>query len=245
MAHSAGDALDLPTYGAHYRVTFPIMDADGDLVTAAAALDSEVSKDSGTFTDCTNEATEVATSSGVYYLDLTGAEMSAKVVAGIVKTTTTGAKTTPFVLHPRRLPVLETGTAQAGAAGTITLALTASAQDDFYNGLFVLITGNDPAGAQSQARRIISYVGSTRVATIESNWGTTPSSATTYQILVPDFAAVAGWAGKPLAVWTAAGAPLVTATNLDAAITSRLPPTTARRPLDVAATGEAGGGLGH
>lgn len=81
-------------------MTFPILDADGDLVTGAAALDSEVSIDAGTFADCTNEATEIATSSGMYYLDLTAAEMNGDTIAIIVKTTTVGAKTTPIVLYP-------------------------------------------------------------------------------------------------------------------------------------------------
>ena len=57
--------------GAAFTAVFPILDADGDLVTGAAGLDSEVSKDLGTFADCTNEATELATSSGMYYLTLT------------------------------------------------------------------------------------------------------------------------------------------------------------------------------
>ena len=97
---AATDARPIPWKSAAYRVTFPLFDADGDLVTGAAGLDSEVSLDGGTFTDCTNEATEIATSSGVYYLDLTAAEMSADTVAIIVKTSTAGAKTTPIVLYP-------------------------------------------------------------------------------------------------------------------------------------------------
>lgn len=76
------------------------MDADGDLVTGAAGLDSEVSIDAGAFADCTNEATEIATSSGVYYLDLTAAEMNGDTVAVIVKTSTSGAKTTTIVMYP-------------------------------------------------------------------------------------------------------------------------------------------------
>lgn len=76
------------------------MDADGDLVTGAAGLDSEVSTDAGTFADCSNEATEIATSSGMYYLDLTSTEMNADTVAIIVKTSTVGAKTTAIVLYP-------------------------------------------------------------------------------------------------------------------------------------------------
>ena len=51
MVAAAGDALAFPIYGGRYRVYFPILDADGDLVTAAAALDSERSIDAGTFGD--------------------------------------------------------------------------------------------------------------------------------------------------------------------------------------------------
>ena len=98
---AATDATPLPIKAAAYRVTVPILDADGDLVTAAATLDSEVSKDGGTFADCTNEATEIATSSGMYFLDLTATEMTADTVAVIVKTGTAGAKTTPIVMYPQ------------------------------------------------------------------------------------------------------------------------------------------------
>lgn len=97
---AASDALPVPRKNAAYRVTFPILDADGDLVTGATGLDSEISKDAGTFADCTNEATEIATSSGVYYLDLTSTEMNADTVAIIVKTTSSGAKTTVLVMYP-------------------------------------------------------------------------------------------------------------------------------------------------
>lgn len=95
------DARPIPIKNTAYRVTFPILDADGDLVTGAASLDSEISKDAGTFADCTNEATEIATASGMYYLDLTSTEMNADCVAIIVKTATSGAKTVPIVLYPQ------------------------------------------------------------------------------------------------------------------------------------------------
>lgn len=94
------DARPLPQKNVAYRVTFPLLDADGDFVTGAAGLDSEISKDGGAFTDCTNEATEIASGSGIYYLDLTSTEMNADTVAVIVKTSTVGAKTTPIVLYP-------------------------------------------------------------------------------------------------------------------------------------------------
>jgi len=98
---AASDAKPVPIKNTAYRVTFPIYDADGDLVTGATGLDSEVSKDAGTFADCTNEATEIATSSGIYYLDLTSTEMNADCVAVIVKTSSSGAKTTVLIMYPQ------------------------------------------------------------------------------------------------------------------------------------------------
>jgi hypothetical protein len=95
------DALPIPRKNVAYRVTFPILDNTGSLVTGAAGLDSEVSKDGATFADCTNEATEIATASGMYFLDLTSTEMNADCVAIIVKTSTTNAKTVPIVLYPQ------------------------------------------------------------------------------------------------------------------------------------------------
>jgi hypothetical protein len=210
MAASSADSHPWPIYNARYRVVFPIFDADGDLVTAAAGLDSELSQDQGTFADATNEATEIATSSGMYYLDLIATELDTKSTAIIVKTSTSGAKTTPLVLYPKRLPVVRTGTAQAGANTTITLDSGASAIDDFYNGCYVNITNNSPSNALGQARRITDYVGSTKVATVEAAWGTNPSSASTFEILAPgDTSNVVQWAGTQVMEPTAAGRPTV------------------------------------
>lgn len=186
MTVASGDAHPWPIYNARFRVVFPVFDADGDLVTAMSTPDSEVSQDQGTFADATNEATEIATSSGMYYLDLIATELDCKCAAVIVKSATAGMKTTPLILYPRRFPVLRTGTAQAGAATTITLDSSASAKDDFYNGCYVNITNNSPANALGQARRITDYVGSTKVATVEAAWGTNPSSASTFEVLLTD-----------------------------------------------------------
>lgn len=89
-----------PVKNEAYRVTFAIKDADGDLVTGATDLDSEVSLDGAGFSDCTNEAIEIATASGIYYLDLIAAEMNADTVAVIVKTSTVGAKTVSMIFYP-------------------------------------------------------------------------------------------------------------------------------------------------
>jgi hypothetical protein len=191
---AATDARPIPQRGVAYRVTFPILDADGDLVTGATGLDSERSLDGATFADCTNEATEIATASGMYFLDLTAAEMTADTVAVIVKTSSSGAKTTPIVLYPVEdgdIPVKVTqfpdfiqhaGTATAGAVGSITLAAGASATNAFYQGAMIFLASGAGAG---QARLCTAYTGATRLATIQPNWtaGNNPASGTRYVIL--------------------------------------------------------------
>jgi hypothetical protein len=97
---AAADANPWPIKNVAYRITFAIFKNDGTLITGATALDSEVSKDAGTFADCTNEATEIATASGIYYLDLTSTEMNADTVAVVVKTTSTGAVLPVIVMYP-------------------------------------------------------------------------------------------------------------------------------------------------
>lgn len=209
MTVSPGDLHDFCIYAGRFRATFPILDADGDLVTGAAGLDSERSIDCGTYADCTNESTEIATTSGTYYLDLITFETTGSNVSLIVKTSTSGAKTTFLSIPIVRLPILESGTAQAGAASTITLASTASAKDNFYAGLYVQNSNNVPSNAQGQTRKIISYVGSTKVATVEAAWGTNPSSSTTYDILIPLTVNLAAVLCQRMPDWGTAGVPKV------------------------------------
>jgi len=80
------------------KVVFPIYDADGDLVSGAADLDSEYSLDGGSFSDCASEATEIG-SSGIYYLELTADETNGDIVTIQVKTSTSGAKTAVLVFY--------------------------------------------------------------------------------------------------------------------------------------------------
>lgn len=124
------DALPIPRKNAAYRLTAPILDADGDLVTAAAGLDSEVSIDGGIFADVTAEATEIATSSGMYYLDLTAAEMNGDTIAVIIKTTTSGAKTTPIVMYPEQTGDIRVSVTDMAAGVVTAAAIAADAIDD-------------------------------------------------------------------------------------------------------------------
>lgn len=209
MTVHANDAHPFPIYNARYRAIFPLLDADGDPVSPSAP-DTELSQDTGTFADATNEATEIATASGVVYIDLINTETDCTSL--VIKAASTGAKSTIMTLYPLRMPVLRTGTAQSGAATTITLDSGASAVDDYYNGCYVNITNNSPANVQGQARLITDYVGSSKVATVAA-WGTNPSVASTFEVLVPPGMQSIMWAGAPLADPTVAGVPEVDLTH--------------------------------
>jgi hypothetical protein len=74
---------------------------------------------------------------------------------------------------------LTTGTATAGTSSTITLASGSSSSDDAYNGYVIYTT----AGTGAFQYRVISdYVGSSKVASVSQDWGTTPSTDTQYKI---------------------------------------------------------------
>jgi hypothetical protein len=72
-----------------------------------------------------------------------------------------------------------TGTAQAGASSTITLASGASSSNGAYVGMRIATTGGTGSG---QERLIIGYVGSSKVATVDRAWATTPDATTVYSI---------------------------------------------------------------
>lgn len=75
--------------------------------------------------------------------------------------------------------VQTTDTAQAGAAGSITLASGESSEDGAWTGYGVRITSGTGAG---QSRMISGYTGSTKVATVSPNWGTNPDNTSVYEV---------------------------------------------------------------
>lgn len=216
MANSVSHAsIPYPIKNARYTIAVPYLDADGD-PTDPTTPDTELSGDGGAYADCAEEVTTITGSNGTGYITLSGAETNYSLVAVCAKVAS-GPKATLAILQPRNLPILESGTAGAGAAGTITLA------SGTYTGLnlagcFIRTTGGTggggTGGANNQARRITSYNTSTRVATVTPNWETTPDNTTTYDVLLPEGILV----------------PMLTA----------LAPTTLARTLDVSSGGEAG-----
>ena len=73
-----------------------------------------------------------------------------------------------------------TGSAQAGAAGSITLAAGASATDDAYVGMVISLTSGTGSGSSGV---ITDYVGSTKVATVQATTAAfTPGASSGYSI---------------------------------------------------------------
>lgn len=76
--------------------------------------------------------------------------------------------------------VITSGTAQGGGAASITLASAASSTDGTYDPGIVRISAGTGLG---QARLIIQYVGSTRVASVDRDWRVQPDSTSEYEIV--------------------------------------------------------------
>jgi len=178
------NALPYPIYGAPFTVVYPMLDADGDLVSGAATPDAEVSKNGDTFTDCTSESTEIATASGFYYLTLTSAELTCDVAAIIAKSVTAGMKTTALTLYPRKLVTVRAGT--SASLGTLTNAIVldagASAVDGFYKGMVCVATIDGAV----EARLISDYVGSSKTASVVPDWNVAPDNSDTFVIKLPE-----------------------------------------------------------
>lgn len=76
--------------------------------------------------------------------------------------------------------VVTSGTAQAGGTASITLASAASSTDGTYDPGIVRISAGTGLG---QARMIIQYVGSTRVASVDRDWRVVPDNTSEYEII--------------------------------------------------------------
>jgi hypothetical protein len=76
---------------------------------------------------------------------------------------------------------LNTGTCpSSGSSNTIVLATGASSTNGFYNQQWITITGG--TGVLGETRQVVSYVGSTRTATVASAFTDAPDSTTQYSV---------------------------------------------------------------
>lgn len=101
----------------------------------------------------------------------------------VASTTNLTAGTIATVANPVTLsagdsPVIQTGTASAGGASTITIA-TALGADSLPNGETITITSGTGVG---QTRGITGYVNSTKVVTTDRAWTTNPDATSVYAI---------------------------------------------------------------
>lgn len=188
LSPSIGLADDniLRAYGTATTINFCLQDSDAtgfpidDLEVAAvcASGDVQIMKDEGTQV---NTGSCFVDEGSCYSLALTAAEMQAdRIVIVIDDVTAPDAWTAKAV-------VIDTygrdGTAQAGTANTITLANTASASNNLYQHSKVRITAGTGTG---QTRRIRTYTGSTRLATVNRPWAVTPDNTSVYEIIDDD-----------------------------------------------------------
>jgi hypothetical protein len=75
---------------------------------------------------------------------------------------------------------LTSGVAQGGGASTITLASSSSAVSGYYNQYYVRIAGG--TGTMNEVKQVMSYDGTTFIATVDSAWTTPPDGTTQYVI---------------------------------------------------------------
>lgn len=105
------------------------------------------------------------------------ADAVAEIADGVTDEAVAGHRTAGTI--GAMLQPLQSGTASAGAAGTITLQSTASALADFYNGCVVQIIAGSGIG---QSRVITDYAVTTFVANVTPNWITNPSTDSVYVV---------------------------------------------------------------
>lgn len=155
----------MPSYPPKKNVAFtiylPIVDADGDLVAGAASLTSVLSGDGAAFGA---GPVPVDEGEGFYSIALSAAQMGFDAIAGVLKTTTSGAKNTPFTIYTvarqiddlafpvvsgRGVDVDAAGGVEVGAfqAGAISAAaFAAGAIDNAAFGVTETLTANPAAG---------------------------------------------------------------------------------------------------
>jgi hypothetical protein len=178
-------SLPYPIKHARYSVLVPFLNSSG-VPTDPTTPDTEVSQDGGAFADTTEEVTTITGSNGMGFITLTGAEMNNAAV-GVAFKASSGPNATLMTVYPRELPILSSGTLSAGSAGGGTLGTVLNYD---VTGCFLRTTGGTggggTGGANNQARQMVTYTPSTGAFTVSPNWETTPSSDTTYDVLLPD-----------------------------------------------------------
>jgi hypothetical protein len=77
---------------------------------------------------------------------------------------------------------IRSATSQSGTANTITLDTSSDLLSDYYNEMQIEITSGTGSG---QTKTITAYNGTTKVATVDSNWSVTPNNTSVFKISIP------------------------------------------------------------
>lgn len=117
---AASDARPVPRKNTAFRLYYAIRKSDGTLITSWSGADSEVSIDGASFSDCTNEATEIGTT-GCGYIDFTAAEMNGDAIVYKLTVTNTGALPVVVTMFPEEVGDYRVNVEQfGGTAGTFS-----------------------------------------------------------------------------------------------------------------------------
>jgi hypothetical protein len=169
------------TGGAECDVLVPLRDVDPyDAVRAGlTALPNVASGSAGAIPTTGTGANQISVSSGQVIIQAGSGTGQLDFTSGVVKANVTQFSGTTSKWGTNAPGDLHTGTAQAGGSDTITLASGASATNDLYRGCCIAVISGTGAG---QARVVVTYVGSTKVATVDGAWTTNPDSSSVYAV---------------------------------------------------------------
>ena len=211
-----------------YKVSLNTTDTNtaGDLafyITAASADDTDF---------CDQVYDPAVANLGVNLVNWKGTAVASPATAGIPDVNTKNWDNVAVGAVPPDAIFLRSGTAQAGGASTITLDAGASAVNNFYDAATIFIRSGTGAG---QTNTIVSYVGSTKVATVGVAWATVPDATSVFTIAAfgPVTATVSGlvtanvtqWNGTPVASPATAGIPDINVKNWgNGAVAGAIPP---------------------
>lgn len=168
---TAGFAIDSAKYcGGYPRLKVSSFAGTSDTVTVTGTAYDPATKT----TSASKTWTATVGDDGYFYLAPGGgsAAPTGSLIVAVSGITAGGNITsgTTIVVEAER-PYVRSATAQSGSDDTITLDASASSEDDVYAGLVI-----QQAADNYDPRTILSYVGSTKVATVDSNWTSNPST---------------------------------------------------------------------
>jgi len=164
---------------ATYDFLFWAKDVDGAVEeTDATSISAEIIKDGAASISALPTPTIVVAGEGLLKIALTVANMSFDV--GHIKVTYTNPRS-PEGFELETEPCIDSGVAQASAAGYITLRAAASSSNDAYNGFLAEIVRG--TGSDQKMRLILDYDGTTKRATVWPQWDTVPDTTSVYKIV--------------------------------------------------------------